>query len=121
MLRIDPKSDVPPYEQLRDQLMAQIESGQLPPGARLPAVRRLAGDLGLAPNTVARTYRELERRSYVRTAGRNGTIVTEDSHDDTDPALEASRAHARALIAQGIDVDAAVRLLQRAFAELKKG
>ncbi|PMD04331.1 GntR family transcriptional regulator, partial [Brevibacterium paucivorans] len=52
---------------------------------------------------------------------RNGTIVTEDSHDDADPALEASRAHARELSAQGIDVDAAVRLLQRAFAELKKG
>lgn len=75
MLRIDPSGGVAPYEQIRSQIVAQVASGELAPGTRLPAVRRLAGDLGLAPNTVARAYRELEAAGVVRTAGRNGTVV----------------------------------------------
>ena len=54
MLRIDPKSATPPFEQLRLQFIEQVRSGELAAGAKLPTVRRLAADLGLAPNTVAR-------------------------------------------------------------------
>ena len=73
MLVVDTASPVPPFEQLRLQLIAQIERGELPPGTQLPTVRRLAADLGLAPNTVARTYRELEQAGLVRTAGRRAS------------------------------------------------
>ncbi|MHB1329885.1 MAG: GntR family transcriptional regulator, partial [Gemmatimonadales bacterium] len=52
MLVIDPKSAVPPFEQLRVQLLEQIDDGYLAAGAKLPTVRRLAEDLGLAANTV---------------------------------------------------------------------
>ena len=52
-LRIDPSAELPPYEQLRRQLMEQITAGHLPPETKLPAVRRLAADLGIAPGTVA--------------------------------------------------------------------
>jgi DNA-binding transcriptional regulator YhcF (GntR family) len=45
------------------------------PGVRLPSVRQLASDLDLAPNTVAKTIRELELAGYVETRGRNGTVV----------------------------------------------
>ena len=79
MLVVDTSSPVPPFEQLRLQLIAQIERRELPPGTQLPTVRRLAADLGLAPNTVARTYRELEQAGLVRTAGRRGTVVAEPS------------------------------------------
>ena len=72
MIVIDPRSPVPPFEQLRVQLLAQVQSGELAPGARLPTVRRLADDLGIAPNTVARTYRELEASGIIETRGRNG-------------------------------------------------
>ena len=75
MLAIDPGSDVPPYEQLRRQLLDQLRRGELTGGDRLPSVRRLAGDLGLAPNTVARCYRELEQAGVLVTRGRNGTTV----------------------------------------------
>ena len=51
---------IPPYEQLRRQLAQLIGSGALAPGQRLPPSRQLAGDLGIAVGTVARTYRELE-------------------------------------------------------------
>lgn len=75
MIRLDPASPLPPYEQVRSGLAARIAAGELPPGTRLPPVRRLAEDLGLAANTVARAYRELEEAGLVETHGRGGTLV----------------------------------------------
>lgn len=75
IIRIEPGSPTPPYEQLRHQLATMIEAGTLPDGHRLPPVRQLANDLGLANGTVARTYRELDAGGLVVTAGRHGTIV----------------------------------------------
>ena len=74
-LRLDPRSAVPPYEQLRVQLTQLIARGSLAPGDRLPTVRQLAADLALAPGTVQRAYRELESAGLVRTQGRHGTTV----------------------------------------------
>jgi len=73
---IDPGSPVPPFEQLRTRIAAMAASGQLPAGTRLATVRQLATDLGLATNTVARAYRELEADGVVATEGRRGTFVS---------------------------------------------
>ena len=61
IVEIDPGSMIPPYEQLRAQIAELVLAGALAPGARLPAVRQHAADLGVAPGTIARAYRELER------------------------------------------------------------
>jgi GntR family transcriptional regulator len=74
-LTIDPGDPTPPYEQLRRQLVDLIEAGQLVEGERIPPVRQLAGDLGLAVGTVARTYRELEAAGFVRSRRGGGTRV----------------------------------------------
>lgn len=76
----------PPYEQLRRQFAQLIGSGHLQPGERLPPVRQLAGDLGLAAGTVARTYRELEAAGLIRTRRGGGTRVA-----DRPPALTEDR------------------------------
>jgi DNA-binding transcriptional regulator YhcF (GntR family) len=73
---IDAASSTPPYEQLRDQLTRLVSSGQLAVGERLPAIRQLAGDLGVAPGTVARAYQELEREGLVRSRRPQGTFVS---------------------------------------------
>ncbi|MDO4242688.1 MAG: GntR family transcriptional regulator [Actinomyces sp.] len=75
MLTVDSATQIPPFEQIRAQLAAQITSGLLDAGARLPSVRRLAADLGVAPGTVARAYRELEQAGLVHTNRRTGTSV----------------------------------------------
>ena len=62
MLTITADSPVPPFEQVRAQLAQQILDNKLVVGTRLPTVRRLAADLGLAANTVARAYREMAAR-----------------------------------------------------------
>ena len=73
MLVVNPRSAVPPFEQLRVQLLELVGTGELAPETRLPTVRKLASDIGVAPNTVARTYRELEQAGIIETRGRHGT------------------------------------------------
>lgn len=74
-VRVDTTSPVPPYEQIRAQLATLITTGRLPEGERLPTVRQLAADLGLAAGTVARAYRELEAASLILTRRGAGTRV----------------------------------------------
>lgn len=75
-LRVDSADPTPPYEQLRRQLAGLIRTGTLGSGTRLPTVRQLAQDLGLAPGTVMRTYRELESDGLVASRRVQGTVVT---------------------------------------------
>ncbi len=72
---LDTDSPVPPFEQVRSQLAAAIGNGSLEQSIRLPTVRQLAADLGLAVNTVAKAYRELELAGLIETRGRHGTFV----------------------------------------------
>ena len=74
-LRVDMKAGKPLFDQLRTQVIDGVRDGALPPGARLPTVRDLAGQLGVAANTVARAYRELESAAIIETRGRFGTFV----------------------------------------------
>jgi DNA-binding transcriptional regulator YhcF (GntR family) len=75
IVEVDPASPVPPYEQVRVQLATMIGTGVLPVGMQLPPIRQLAADLGLAANTVARAYRELEAEGLVVSRVRHGTTV----------------------------------------------
>jgi DNA-binding transcriptional regulator YhcF (GntR family) len=88
---IDDEGATPPFEQLRAQVVAQALDGTLPAGTKLPTVRALAGDLGLAPNTVARAYRELETAGVIETRGRAGSFVAL-SQDAGERALQTAAA-----------------------------
>ncbi|MDW4572284.1 GntR family transcriptional regulator [Microbacterium sp. M3] len=115
MIVIDPSSPVPPFEQLRAGLVDAVTSGELAPGARLPTVRRLAEDLGIAPGTVARAYRELEASGIIETRGRNGTFVSFDA----DPARQQLQRAAAAFAAQvrdlRLDADEALAMVTAAL------
>ncbi|MCW2737467.1 GntR family transcriptional regulator [Nocardioides sp.] len=74
-LSVDPSTGVPPFEQVREGIRSQVDSGTLEPGFRLPPVRSLATSLDVAANTVARAYKELEALGVVETRGRAGTFV----------------------------------------------
>lgn len=115
MVQIDPLSAVPPFEQLRLQLIEQIRTGHLSAGQRLPTVRKLAEDLGLAPNTVARTYRELEADGFVQTRGRNGTLVQAQGDALAQEAQEAARVYAEKVHRLGIDPGDALRYVSLAL------
>lgn len=74
-ISVDLGSPTPAYEQIRLQISGLIAAGGLAAGTRLPAVRSLAADLGLAAGTVARAYKELEQAGLIETRRRNGTVV----------------------------------------------
>ncbi len=124
VIRLDPDSAIPPFEQVRAQVAVMVAVGLLEPGTRLPTIRALADILDLAPGTVARAYRELELGGIVIGRGRNGTFVT-----DEPPASEALderkrrlhegaqsfATHCRQL---GVGRTTAVEALTRAFDDL---
>ena len=74
--RVDKGSDVPPYSQLRRAIIAARASGTLAAGDRLPPMRALAAETGLALNTVAKAYKELEAAGAIETRGRAGSFIT---------------------------------------------
>jgi DNA-binding transcriptional regulator YhcF (GntR family) len=113
---IDFSSTVPPFEQLRSQIAHLAASGALAPGSKLPTVRQLAQELGLAANTVARSYRELEGDGIVVTQGRRGTFVNSVSQS-TAPDQVAAMAAGFATTARrsGLSLPEAVRLLEDAW------
>ena len=77
-VRIDQKSKIPPFEQLRAQIALQVSAGRLRPRQRLPTIRQLAAQLDLANGTVARAYRELEYSGVIVGRGRHGTFVADE-------------------------------------------
>jgi DNA-binding transcriptional regulator YhcF (GntR family) len=123
ILHVDPDSTVPPYDQIRTQIATMAATGVLPPGARLPTIRQLAADLGLAAATVQRAYRELERDGVVRGRAPHGTFVL-DPPARIDTAEQdrrlAAAAHAYAVHARhlGADPHRALRTARRALDQL---
>jgi GntR family transcriptional regulator len=73
--RLDPRSGLPPYRQLVDQVRQAVSLGLLRPGDRLPSVREVVGQITINPNTVHRAYRDLEHEGIVEGRPGIGTFV----------------------------------------------
>jgi len=114
-LIVDQTSSVPPFDQVRAQLAERIRSGELAAGHRLPTVRRLADDLGLAVNTVARAVKELEAEGLVETRGRNGTVVSWSPDEGTRELEQAAATFAARARSLGVPPADARRLIDRAL------
>ncbi len=102
-ISIDAGSPTAPYEQLRAQISDQARSGRLPVGHKLPTVRGLAEELGLAANTVAKAYRVLESDGVIETRGRAGTFVAAAGDAAARRAATAAAAYAAEAHRLGLD------------------
>ncbi|AHH99528.1 GntR family transcriptional regulator [Kutzneria viridogrisea] len=115
LITVDTTSGVPPWRQIHDQIVRVAGGPLLPAGSRLPTIRQLAGDLGLAAGTVARAYRELEAAGITRTARRLGTVVQER----TGPAPDLLRVAAAEYLARarelGADLEAALEAVRAEY------
>ena len=114
ILQIDTASPTPPFEQLRLQIVSMINVGVLVPGTRLPTVRALAADLRLAPNTVARAYKELEEAELLQTRGRAGTFVKAGINAATHHAVQAARDYADLMRKLGVTSQDAISYITAA-------
>ena len=92
-ITVDLEAATAPYEQIRSQIASLINLGELVAGSKLPTVRALATDLGVAAGTVARAYKELEAEGLISSRRRAGTIVNEratpiEEHEDLVAAVD---------------------------------
>lgn len=108
-------SAVPPYEQLRLAVLARVRSGELAAGTKIPTVRALAKQLNLAPNTVARAYRELEQDGVVQTRGRLGSFIASSGDPTRDAAGRAATEYVAAVRRLGLDDETALRFVEAAL------
>ena len=121
-LTIDADAGTAPFEQVRTQIAAAVAEGRLDAGTKLPTVRQLASDLGLAANTVARAYRELEADSVISTHGRRGTFVRSEVVDEAtghsaaaDSARMAAADYVQSVRRLGLSSPEALRLVENAW------
>lgn len=112
---IDRSATQPPSEQLRCQVVERVRSGALPAGTRLLPVRRLAEELGLAANTVARSYRELEADGVIETRGRNGSFIAAHGDPIQQQAQLAAREFAERIRRLDVSPETALALASAAL------
>ncbi|MCP2032844.1 DNA-binding transcriptional regulator YhcF (GntR family) [Okibacterium sp. HSC-33S16] len=113
--RLDTSSSTPPFEQLRVQVIDAVRDGALVPGDKMPTVRNLASELGIAANTVARAYRELERDDVIETRGRNGSFVSAVGDPTHQKAQLAAVAYADKVKSLGIPAKEALAIVSAAL------
>jgi GntR family transcriptional regulator len=117
LFAIDPRSGVPIYLQLTDQLKRAVAVGALVPGERLPTVKALAIQLTLNPNTIAKVYRDLEREGIIETSPGRGSFVTGNGTVDktrvvaSEVAQRAVREAVREARALGVPRDELRRIV----------
>jgi len=114
-VEVDLTSSVPPYEQIRVQVMAHISARRLGAGDRLPAIRALASDLGVAAGTVARAYRELEIAAVVTTRRRTGTVVAPGATAADSTLHQAAAQLVATARTQGMDDEDVLDLVRGAL------
>jgi GntR family transcriptional regulator len=76
-LRINFSSGVPIYQQLMEQIKHAVETGAIRGGEQLPTIRKIAEELAMNPNTVARAYRELQHEGFIEVRHGSGAYVAE--------------------------------------------
>ncbi|MEV0093092.1 GntR family transcriptional regulator [Streptomyces sp. NPDC050738] len=112
---VDTNAGDAPFEQVRAQISEQARSGRLPVGYRLPTVRGLAEELGLAANTVAKAYRALEGDGVIETRGRNGTFVAAAGDAAERAAASAAQVFAEQAVRLGLSRSAAAAAAEHAI------
>lgn len=103
LIDIDPDSESPLYQQLRDQVVQAIADGSLRPGDALASVRQLAGQFGINAATVGKGYDLLRQEGLVRTSRRSGSVVARGPADPTTPGFaEGWSERLRVLLAEAV-------------------
>lgn len=101
-----------PADQIYDQIRGLVSTGRLAADERLPSVRQLAKDLGVAPGTVGKAYRALEAEGLLVSRTGSGTRVSATASTTTRPVLEAARRLADASNRAGTGLDETIRILR---------
>jgi GntR family transcriptional regulator len=117
-------SGVPIYLQLMDQVKHAIETGALRPGEQLPGLRKVAEQLVMNPNTVAKAYRELEHEGVIELRQGTGAFVAERTDRKREQRFHSAQpvaeAAIRRLAALGISEEEMRRLFESEMTRLRE-
>ena len=91
LLRLDFTGGVPIYQQIRNQIVVAIASGDLKPGEKLPTVRALAEETGINMMTASKAYQLLKAEGYITTGRRDGAVVRVPSAGADPETVEGLR------------------------------
>lgn len=124
-LEVDPGSGVPIYVQLVEGVRHALEVGTLRTGERLPTVRRLAGELKVAPNTVVKAYNELQRMGLIESRPGVGTAVVAElgeavREQQTEALYERLGVTVRDAVGLGITEDELWERFDREFEQVRR-
>lgn len=114
-IELDNADKTAPYQQVRQQILVAISKERLKAGTKLPSVRALAEQLGLAVNTAAKVYKDLEATGAVVTRGRHGTIVQATGTEGSIAVADAASELAGVATRWGISEKAALDYVRAAF------
>jgi GntR family transcriptional regulator len=124
VFRSNPSSGMPVYLQLIEQVKHGVDVGVLRPGDQLPPIRRVAEDLVINPNTVAKAYRELEHEGVIELRQGAGAFVAENGSAGRVAQVKAGRPVLQAalerLIANGLTVEEIRRLIDAELLRLSE-
>lgn len=90
MIAIDYQSRTPIYVQIVNEIEKCIIKGQLKPDDQMPSIRELASELGINPNTVKKSYSELENKNIIRSVSTKGTFITSKIEEMVQNKIEKS-------------------------------
>lgn len=117
MIIVLSESGAPLADQIHDQIRGLISTGILPAEQRLPSVRQLASDLGIAPGTVAKAYRSLEGEGLLVTRIGSGTRVSATASATSREVVASATQLAQTSKREGIGLDEAIRVLRAIWPE----
>jgi GntR family transcriptional regulator len=105
IFHVNPSSGLPIYVQIETQVKNAVAAGALKRDQPLPSVRKLASELGINPNTVARAYQELERNGVIATVPGGGTYIAENvPRFLKSEKLRRLQPYARQLAVEGVQL-----------------
>jgi GntR family transcriptional regulator len=90
LLTIEFESDIPLYQQIKNQIITGIAQGKLTPGESLPSVRQLASDIGINFHTVNKVYQQLKQEQWVVIHRKSGVIINPDLRLQADETYRTS-------------------------------
>lgn len=123
MITLSSLSKVPIYQQIIDQILSQIATGVLEPHTQMPAVRLLAQNLGINPNTVVKAYNELEHAGYLYTKAGVGSFVSEEVSPNSklkQQKLDELRKEIALLHKLGCDEEKIISMVKSIYQEDQK-
>lgn len=125
MIKIDLKSNKPIYEQVVNEIKEDVIKEFLNPGDELPSVRKLAMDLSVTPNTVAKAYQELERLKIIETIRGKGTYISAEidikkvDKDKLESIEKELSIHLLDMIYMGMDKEEILKLVESLYDKVK--